>query len=222
MAEVGLTSSKEKTNDLESELLIAQRKELQDELRGIEGRLNQADMSGTDSQVENLQSARDARDAIVDRIDLIDQLLEEQNPDVLSAQAANLPSVASKTEPYIAPLDPREFHEEDLPLANLSDYLGEREGTEARNEVQNVSEAEDPLIAELDKELLSLTQEAVKIIQNFEDKRADLETQKNKDLEPINDRKSELLNYKAMLLRKSRELERAKEDIKNKLSPEKN
>jgi len=93
MTEPGVVISSEKTNELESELLIAQRKELQTELRGINSRLQQAEISGTDSQVENLEDARKAQGDILDQIDRIDQILAAQNPDVLSEQAAGLPTV---------------------------------------------------------------------------------------------------------------------------------
>lgn len=196
MTEPGATSTiANKEDELVPELLVAQRKELQDEVSSINIRLEQAGQTLSAEQAEELEPLRERRDNLVVQMDKIDAMLAKANPDVLSDQAASLSKPPRTFDTFKTPLDPREFHEEDLPLVKLSDH--EEWATAAEKyEKKNGPEAEEALIAELDAKLLSLIRKSAEIVDKYEQKRIDMEKEKADELQEINAEKTRLMQDK--------------------------
>jgi septal ring factor EnvC (AmiA/AmiB activator) len=196
MTTLGVTSTTvQKKDEIVPELLVAQRKELQDEISSINVQLEEAGQT-PDAEKAELENLREMRDNLMEQTDKIDAILAKENPDTLSQQAANLPPTAIKSEPYKPPLDPRESDKDDL------------------------SETEDPLIVELDAKLLALIKESAAIIDEYEQKRIAMEAEKAEALREINAQKDRLMqdkkNYYSLKRQQNELMERLKSDTQNK------
>lgn len=197
MTTPGVTSTTVKKKDeIVPELLVAQRKELQDEISSINVQLEEAGQTPNAEKAEELENLREMRDNLTAQTDKIDAILAKENPDALSPQAANLPLTTPKTEPYQTPLNPRESHGE------------------------NLSETEDPLIVELDAKLLTLIKESAAIVDEYEQKRITMEVEKAEALREINAQKDRLMqdkkNYYSLKRQQNELMERLKSDTQNK------
>jgi len=207
MTEPGAISTIAKTEDeLVPELLVAQRGQLQNEINDISNRLESASQTLSPEQAEQLEHLRETRDNLMTQVDKIDALLAKENPDVLSEQAANLPSARPIEDSVDFDMSIGSNAKLEIPTVQTK---------ESTAEIKAQPEVEDTVMAKLDQELLDLTREVVRIIQESEDKRIDLEKQKNEALEPINARKKTLLQEKTEYLRLRRQMNEVERKIKN-------
>lgn len=215
MTEPGAVNSNAPIEKLKAELLVEQRKELQFELKGIDVRLRQAELSGTDSQVLNLESAREARDNIVAEIDRIDQILAKQNPNVLSEQAAGLPmdkvieedgssAMILPEVPEDEPMDPNS------PIMQVDPSVIDGKGSP---EIVEIPKTEQDPITKLDEKLRSLYERKNEVLEQYTSDVLDATTKRDEGLVPINVDIETALKKKLAYVQALRRLEEAKKDL---------
>jgi TRAP-type mannitol/chloroaromatic compound transport system substrate-binding protein len=81
--------------------------------------------------------------------------------------------------------------------------------------IENESETEDGAMGRIDSQLLALTQESVKIMQDYESEIAESKAKKDEALKPIIEKKNKFLAQKAEYLRLRRQMKDLENNMKD-------